>query len=73
MGQKFLYPPRCPLVHLVGEENAARGAVAPSVAKDTLTRDSRRRWQLARQARIREAEKHSLPRTYLLALAIAGR
>lgn len=71
LGNKHLYPPRCPLVHLVGEENAARGAVTPSLAKETLTRDSRRRWKLAREARLRESEKHALPRTYLLAKALA--
>lgn len=70
LGNKHLFPPRCPLVHLVGDENAARGAAAPSVAKDTLTRDSRRRWKLQREAYLRNVESRTLPRAYLLSRAI---
>lgn len=44
--------------------------VQPSVAKATLTRDSRRRWELARKAR-REAS--ALNPLFALQKAIAGR
>lgn len=43
------------------------GAAQPSLAKATLTRDSRRRWELARKAR------RGVTPAFLLAMAISRR
>jgi hypothetical protein len=48
VAQPKLNPPRCALQQLVGDTHGARGALPPSAAKSTLTRDAR-----AKAARIR--------------------
>ncbi len=53
VAQPKLNPPRCALVHVVGEQNA-RGALPPSAAKSTLTRDARARADLVRSEKFRE-------------------
>lgn len=53
VGEKVLNPPRCSLAQLAGT-GSARGALEPSAAKSTLTRDARRKARRQRQERLEE-------------------
>lgn len=56
LGEPVLAPPHCALAALASS-GTARGALAAPVALSTLTVDSRRRWKLARQARLAQTAK----------------
>ncbi len=51
VAQPVLNPPTCILGQIIGDEQNARGALRPSAAKSTLTRDSRARWAREQQER----------------------
>lgn len=56
VGEKVLNPPRCALAQLAGT-GSARGALEPSAAKSTLTRDARRKARLQRQEHLEELRR----------------
>lgn len=51
VAQPALNPPKCNLGYFVGDEKNARGALPPSAAKSSLTRDAQRRARRDQQAR----------------------